>query len=151
MENKNFVSHLARNNHHTKSILIVEDDKFIREMMVREIKRAGYQILEAMTGESGLEIAKTQHVDLILLDLILPGISGFDVMGELRKSDLTKSIPVIVLSNYVEQESTKRSKELGAHAYLVKAQLNPSEIIEYINRFFNDPSKSVKMRTGVVY
>jgi DNA-binding response OmpR family regulator len=115
-------------------ILIVEDDKFLRELMVEKLKSAGFQIVEAVDGEKGIEEAQKEIPDLILLDLILPGINGFEVLSQIKAAATTANIPVIILSNLGAEEDIEKGNSLGASGYLVKAQFTPSEIIEKVNQ-----------------
>jgi DNA-binding response OmpR family regulator len=115
-----------------KTILIVEDDKFLRELIVKKLKDEGYQTAEAVDGEEALEVVKKAFPDLILLDLILPGIDGFEVLKQIKAESSLSSIPVIILSNLGQQEEVDRGMKLGAADYLVKAHFTPGEIIEKI-------------------
>jgi DNA-binding response OmpR family regulator len=115
-----------------KRILIVEDDRFLRELIVKKLANEGYEALEAVDGEQGLQKTKEEKPDLILLDLILPGINGFEVLA-LKKDDASVSgIPVIILSNLGQKEDVEKGLGLGAVDYLIKAHFTPGEIIEKV-------------------
>ena len=116
-----------------KTILIIEDDKFLRELIVRKLKEEGYQTIEAGEGEEGLEKVKKEKPDLILLDLILPGMDGFEVLGKIKEEPSLSSIPVIILSNLGQSEEVEKGLKMGAKDYLIKAHFTPGEIIEKIN------------------
>jgi DNA-binding response OmpR family regulator len=118
-----------------EKILIVEDDKFLRELMVRKLKMENYTVVEAEDGEDGLKKMKEEKPNLVLLDLILPEMDGFEVLEQKRKDDDIKNIPVIILSNLGQKEEIDRGLQLGAVDYLVKAQFSPSEIIAKIKLF----------------
>jgi DNA-binding response OmpR family regulator len=118
-----------------EKILIVEDDKFLRELMVRKLKMENYTVVEAEDGEDGLKKMKEEKPNLVLLDLILPEMDGFEVLEQKRKDDEIKNIPVIILSNLGQKEEIDRGLQLGAVDYLVKAQFSPSEIIAKIKLF----------------
>lgn len=124
-----------------KKILLVEDDEFLRDLMVRRLVENDYDVMIAKNGDEGLARA-ADAPDLILLDLILPGFSGFELIAKLRQSDSTKNIPFMVLSNAAETQSKKQSTELGAAGYLVKAQSTPSDIVKDINTFFSEHSST---------
>jgi DNA-binding response OmpR family regulator len=113
-------------------ILIVEDDRFLRELIARKLKNEGYEVLEAIDGEEGLKKIKEEKPDLILLDLILPGIDGFEVLTKAKEDSDTAQIPVIILSNLGQREEIERGLKLGAIDYLIKAHFTPGEIIEKI-------------------
>jgi DNA-binding response OmpR family regulator len=115
-----------------KKILIVEDDRFLRELIARKLRTEGYDIKEAIDGEEGVKRAKEEKPDAILLDLILPGINGFEVLAKIKEDPATASIPVIILSNLGQREEIERGLKLGATDYLIKAHFTPGEIIEKI-------------------
>ena len=131
-----------------KTILIVEDDEFLREIMTKKLRRAGYEVLEAMSGERAMEAIKTKLPDLVLLDLILPGMDGFEVMSKLRQQEASAKLPIIVFSNYAEQESIKRSKEFGVSMYLIKAELEPSDVLNRVNEYFASNKESAPALTS---
>jgi len=116
------------------TILIIEDDKFLRELIKRKLQSEGFSTLEAVDGEVGLEAVKTQKPDLILLDLILPGMDGFEVLEKIKAESAVSSIPVIILSNLGQKDDIERGLGLGAVDYLVKAHFTPNEIIEKIKQ-----------------
>lgn len=111
-------------------ILILEDDKFLRELMSRKLSDEGFEVIEAVDGEGGLEKTKEEDPDLILLDLILPGMDGFEVLSKIKDNPDLASIPVIILSNLGQREDVEKGLDLGAVDYLVKAHFTPNEIIE---------------------
>jgi CheY-like chemotaxis protein len=113
-------------------ILIVEDDKFLRELIVRKLKKEGYEVFEVGDGEEGLKKIKELKPDLVLLDLILPTIDGFEVLAKKKEDPEIKKIPTIVLSNLGEKEDIEKGLKLGAIDYLVKANFTPQEIIQKI-------------------
>ena len=117
-----------------KTILIIEDDKFLRELIVQKLLREGYEISEALDGEEGIKKIKEEKPDLILLDLILPGIDGFEVLSQMREESRLSSIPVIILSNLGQKEDVEKGMKLGAVDYLIKAHFTPGEIIEKIRK-----------------
>jgi DNA-binding response OmpR family regulator len=113
-------------------ILIIEDDKFLRELIARKLIAENYEIVEAIDGEEGLKKIKEEKPDLVLLDLILPGIDGFEVLSKIKEDPALSSIPVIILSNLGQREDVERGLKLGAVDYLVKAHFTPNEIIEKV-------------------
>ncbi|KPJ57575.1 hypothetical protein AMJ49_00435 [Parcubacteria bacterium DG_74_2] len=115
-----------------KKILIVEDDKFLRELIARKLKESDFDVLEAIDGEEGLRKTKEEKPELILLDLILPGIDGFEVLSRIKEDPNTKSIPVIILSNLGQREDVEKGLKIGAVDYLIKAHFTPSEITEKV-------------------
>lgn len=115
-----------------KKILIIEDDKFLRELIVRKLTQEGFETVEAIDGEEGLRKIKEEKPNLVLLDLILPTIDGFEVLTRIKEDPTLVSSPVIVLSNLGQREDIERSLKLGAIDYLVKAHFTPNEIIEKV-------------------
>ena len=115
-----------------EKILIIEDDKFLRELIVQKLIKEGYNISEAIDGEEGIKKIKEEKPDLVLLDLILPGIDGFEVLTQMKEDQNITKIPVIILSNLGQKEDVERGLELGAIDYLIKAHFTPGEIIEKI-------------------
>jgi len=115
-------------------VLILEDDKFLRELIAQKLQREGFLISEAIDGEEGLKKIKEEKPDLVLLDLILPGIDGFEVLKKIKDDESTSQIPVIVLSNLGQKDDVDRGMKLGAVDYLIKAHFTPREIIEKIKK-----------------
>lgn len=115
-----------------KKILIIEDDRFLRELIARKLSDEGFVIIEAVDGEEGIKKIKEKKPDLVLLDLILPSIDGFEVLSQIKKEESLKSIPVIILSNLGQKEEVEKGLKLGAVDYLIKAHFTPGEIIEKI-------------------
>jgi DNA-binding response OmpR family regulator len=115
-----------------KKILIVEDDKFLRDLINQKLTKEGYETSEAIDGEEGVKIVKEVKPDLVLLDLILPGIDGFEVLAKIKGDPGTSSIPVIILSNLGQKEDVEKGLKLGAVDYLIKAHFTPGEIIDKI-------------------
>jgi DNA-binding response OmpR family regulator len=117
-----------------KKILIIEDDKFLRKVIKRKFTGKSYNVVEAIDGEKGIIIARDEKPDIILLDLVLPEIDGFEVLQRLKQDPETKKIPVIVLSNLGEEENVEKGLKMGAADYLIKSNLDPSEIFERVEK-----------------
>lgn len=115
-----------------KKILIIEDDKFLRELIAQKLTKESFDISEAVDGEEGLKKIKEGSPDLILLDLILPGIDGFEVLAKMKEDSALAQIPVIILSNLGQKEDVEKGLKLGAADYLIKAHFTPVEIVEKI-------------------
>lgn len=110
-------------------IVIVEDDKFFGGLVSKKLIDDGCLVHHIENGEAAQMAVENNMPDLIFLDLLLPGMSGFDVMAGLKKSDQTKGIPVIILSNLGEREDIKRGLDLGATSFLIKASMTVDSII----------------------
>lgn len=112
-----------------KKILLVEDDNFLSDLLARRFGEEECTFIHAESGEKALEILATEMPDIVLLDLVLPGISGFDILERIKKDERTKGIPVVVLSNLSQESDIQRAIELGAVRHEVKAHLSPNEIV----------------------
>ncbi len=115
-----------------KKILFIEDEAALHKTLGGSLKEKGYEIIEALDGEEGLLLAKTEKPDLILLDLILPKKHGLDVLEELRDTEEAKNIPVIILTNLEGLGEVEKAIELGATTYLVKENYSLQEVVEKI-------------------
>jgi CheY-like chemotaxis protein len=121
----------------SKKILIIEDDKFLRELLGKKLSGLGYNTILAMDGEEGLEMIKKEKPDVVLLDLILPGINGFEVLESSKKDPDVNEIPIIILSNLGQKEDIEKGKGLGAKDFLVKAHFTPQEIVNKLQTILN--------------
>ncbi|HOA47751.1 MAG TPA: response regulator [Candidatus Paceibacterota bacterium] len=116
-------------------ILIVEDDKFLRELLESKLKEEkDFTVVTAKDGEEGLQKAREEDPDLIILDLILPGFDGFEVLEKIKSSAATVDTKVIVLSNLGQKEDIDRAMKLGAEDYLIKAHFTLEEIVKKIRK-----------------
>ncbi len=120
-----------------KKILIVEDDVFLKSIMVQKLDKENFEVIEASDGKEGLEKIKSEKPDLVLLDLYMPETDGFQLLEEIKNSpdEEIRKIPIIITSNFSQEEDMKRTKELGAVDYMVKAHFTPEEIIEKARSF----------------
>ncbi|HHX87021.1 MAG TPA: response regulator [Firmicutes bacterium] len=115
-------------------VLLVEDEKNIILGVRTCLDAVGYQVHVVEDGEQALEYIRTQKPDLVLLDLMLPKVDGFEVLNTIKKGEATKHIPVIVLTAKVSQEDQKRAKDLGADFYMTKP-FRPQELWDKIKNF----------------
>ena len=113
-------------------VLLIEDDIFLKKVIKRKLLKEGYKILEALDGREGINKIKGEKPDLVLLDLVLPEMNGFEVLSQIKKDKTLAKIPVIILSNLGEEEDIKKGLEMGAVDYLIKAKFTPGEIMERI-------------------
>ena len=116
-----------------KKILIIEDDDFFRELIRKKLlSNKNFEIIEAIDGEKGIEAMKEKKPDLVLLDLLLPNVDGFEVLSRAKgDSDISK-IPIIILSNLGQQEDIEKALKLGANDYLIKSQFDINQIVDKI-------------------
>lgn len=115
-------------------ILIIEDDKFMRELLTRKLQGEGMEVGVAQDGEEAIKKIKEELPKLVLLDLILPGLNGFEVLKEIKSNPATAKIPVIILSNLGQTEEVEKGLKLGADDYLIKAHFTPDEIVDKIRK-----------------
>jgi len=117
-----------------KKILLIEDEEIIYILLQKKLTSAGYEVYIAKDGEEGLEKAREIVPDLILLDVVMPRKSGFEVMEELREDENLKDIPVVVISNSGQPVELDRARELGVKDWLIKTEFDPQEVIEKVKK-----------------
>lgn len=115
-------------------ILLAEDDTFLAGMYVTKLTMEHYTVELATDGEAGLAKAQELHPDLILLDVLMPKLNGFDVLRQLKADPETAKIPVILLTNLGQKSDVQEGLDLGAVDYLIKAHFMPSEVVDKIKR-----------------
>ena len=118
-----------------KKVLIIEDDRFIGEMYVRSLKKAGFTVDWVVDGNDGLVAARNKDYDLILLDIMLPERRGDDILAALRnkEANLIPHTKVIVLTNFVQDDASRLNIEKLADAYLIKADITPKRLLRAID------------------
>ena len=109
-------------------VLFVEDDPTVAQMYRLKLELDGYQVIMAKDGEEGLRLANEVDPDIVFLDIRLPKVDGFSVLEGLRAADRTRNVPVVILSNYGEQDLVDRGLRLGALEYLIKSQTTPAHL-----------------------
>ncbi|MFA7309542.1 MAG: response regulator [Candidatus Paceibacterota bacterium] len=117
-------------------ILIVEDDPLLSGLLAQELQSKQFRIRSAQTGEEGLMIAKSEKPDLMLLDILLPGIDGFEVLRQIKSDPELKHIRVIILSNLGQENDILRGTELGAERYIVKVTLSLAEVVQTVRELW---------------
>jgi len=115
-----------------RRILVAEDDRFLRKAAEMALKRQGYTVLTAADGEEALRAAQSELPDLILLDLIMPKVNGFDVLQALKKEAPTAKIPVIVMSNLGQDRDVQQAMGAGAAAYFIKTDLSLQALVQRV-------------------
>ena len=113
---------------HPKKILIIDDDPFIADMYVIKFKAEGFEVESAQDGIDGMERAAKLKPDVILLDVVMPNMDGFDVLQKLRQDPSLGHPIIIFLTNFGQREDVKRGMQLGADGYIIKAHFTPSEV-----------------------
>lgn len=118
-------------------ILLVEDEPFLSGMYQTKLKLEGFEVAQAYDGEQALDQLRQAKFDLVLLDIMMPKLNGFDVLKEIRKSndpDLAK-IPVIILTNLGQKNDVEQGLLLGANDYIIKASFTPAQVVEKIKKY----------------
>lgn len=115
-------------------VLIIDDEQSILKMYSAPFEAAGDEVVTTLEGQTGLKFARGEQPNVILLDIIMPRVNGLDVLKTLKEDPATNKIPVILLTNLPEECSEEKAKELGAAGYLVKAQNEPTAVVEIVKK-----------------
>ena len=118
-------------------ILVVDDDPFILDMYVLKFKEQGFQIDTATDGKMALEKIDTQNPNIVLLDVVMPKMDGFDVMKKIQERKGPRTFKILFLTNFGQKEDVERGMELGADGYVIKAHFTPSEIVAKVKELLN--------------
>ena len=111
-------------------ILIVDDDQLLVTMYEKKFEKDGYEVSTALNGEEGLKKIKEEEPTVVLLDIMMPGVNGLEVLAAVKKDPKIKDIPIILLTNLARgEEDIHKGLEMGAVAYLVKSRLRPSQVV----------------------
>lgn len=116
----------------TGKILIVEDDRYISKMYQLKLSLEGYDVQVAENGKEGVEKIKEFMPDVVLLDILMPELDGFEVLKIIKEDATTKDIPVLIMSNLGQEDHVQKGMKLGAVGYVVKSQYTPSKVVEKI-------------------
>ena len=117
-----------------KKILIIEDEELLSNLLKNKLSELGYEVSVASDGLQGFEAIKEVVPDLILLDLVMPKMNGFEVMRKMQEDDSISSIPIIIVSNSGQPVEIDKAKELGAKDWLIKTEFDPQEVIDKVNK-----------------
>ena len=119
-------------------ILLIEDEKEVAELYKLKLTLDGYEVITAENGQEGLDKANSYRPELIFLDIKMPEMDGFEVLKKLRATARTRDIPVVVLSNFDEQDLIEKGLTLGANEYLIKSQFTPEDISNKIKSWVSE-------------
>ncbi|MBI2528293.1 MAG: response regulator [Candidatus Rokubacteria bacterium] len=117
-----------------RTILLVEDDRFLRKAAEAALRQAGFAVVTAADGEQALSVARAEAPDLILLDVIMPKLQGFEVLAALKHDARTAPIPVLMLSNLGQEQDVRRAMDGGAADYLIKANLSLQALVKRVQQ-----------------
>jgi DNA-binding response OmpR family regulator len=118
-----------------KRIMIIEDDKFLSSLMKVRLEKEGFIVIQAFDGEEAIERLKTEHPNLFVLDLIMPKVTGFEVLQTISMMPEFEKVPVIILSNLAQDSDIQKAKEFGAKEYFVKVKISIDDIVKKIKAF----------------
>lgn len=121
-----------------KKILLIEDEQALQKTLTSKLESGKYNVISSLNGEDGLLMAKKEKPDLIILDLILPKKSGFEVLREIKETEEIKDIPIIILTNLEDMTDIQKVFDLGATTYLVKANYGLDEIFKKIKEILEN-------------
>ena len=117
-----------------KKVLIVEDEDIIIDLLKKKLIQEGYDVLIAHDGEEGLKFLRETKPDIVLLDIVMPKKSGYEVMEEMRKDPELSKIPIIIISNSGQPVELDKAKDLGAKDWLIKTEFDPQEVAEKVKK-----------------
>jgi len=120
-----------------KKLIIIEDEETLLNLLDKKLNQEGYSVDIARDGEEGLEKIKNNKPDLILLDIVMPKMGGFEVMEILRKDEELSKIPIIIISNSGQPVELDRAKELGVVDWLIKTDFDPQEVVDKVKKQFS--------------
>ncbi|MBI3808417.1 MAG: response regulator [Nitrospirae bacterium] len=113
-------------------IVVADDDRMFRKAAETTLRRQGYEVVTASDGEEALQLIRSERPDIIVLDLIMPKLQGFDVLQVLKQDSVTAAIPVIVLSSLTQEQDKQEALDLGASAYFNKATFSLGELVKQV-------------------
>jgi len=125
----------AENQVNEKVILIVEDDPVLLKMYTEKFTFEGFKVLNAKDGEEAFDISQKEKIGIILLDIMLPRLSGTDFLEKFRQTQRGKETPVVALTNLAEEEEKQKAIKLGVKEYLVKAMQTPEQVVEKVKKY----------------
>ncbi len=120
-----------------KKVLVVDDESVVREIYNKEFSNNGFKVILAVDGKEGLLKAGEEIPNLILLDVMMPNMSGVDTLKALKKNELTKKIPILLLTNLGEEQIIKEGFKLGADGYLLKVSYTPAQVVDECRKFLD--------------
>jgi len=131
-----------------KKVVIIDDEEGVLEMYKTKLESEGFKVLTALDGPAGIEIIKKEMPSVILLDIIMPKLNGFDVLNIIKSNQATADIPIILLTNLPKEAGEQKGHELKAAGYLVKAEYEPKVLADMIKNLISRMSewKDVKQK-----
>ncbi len=115
-----------------KKVMIIDDDKFLSSLIKARLEKEGLVVLQSFDGEKAVEMLRTEHPNLIILDLIMPKVNGFEVLQTISITPQLEGVPIIIVSNLAQDSDVQKAKELGAKEYFVKVKISIDELLQKI-------------------
>jgi DNA-binding response OmpR family regulator len=120
-------------------VLVVEDEELLLDLYVTKLRQCGYDVVKAHNGRQGITLAANELPRLILMDILMPKVDGYEMLRNLKQSSKTKNIPVIIFSNLSQREEVEKGLQLGAKDFIIKTSLTPTELAikvkEYLKKY----------------
>ncbi len=129
---------MAKKKESKAKILVIDDDEFLAGIYIMTLEKAGFEIVLEKDGPSGLRAARKQKPDAVILDILMPGMDGFQVLRELKDDKITKNIPVMMLTTLSQREDQEMGLAEGAAVYLTKTTSLPDEVVAELNNLLGD-------------
>jgi CheY-like chemotaxis protein len=120
-----------------KKILLIEDEDLIVKLLGKKLVSLGYEVVLATNGQEGIESMRKITPDMILLDIVMPRMGGFEVLAEMKKDPALAKVPVIIISNSGQPLELEKAKKMGVVDWLVKTEFDPREVAEKIEKHIN--------------
>lgn len=133
----------------TNTILLIEDEVFISDLYKRILLQAGFNVLTALNGVDGVNMAGQHKPDLILLDIMMPRMHGIDVIKNLKNNPQTTIIPIVLLTNLGSEHIIKDAFALGAQGYFLKLKISPYDLIEKAKEYINNPRQVMDLNRNI--
>src|SRR3989338_8773747 len=118
-------------------ILVVEDESFLLDLYETKLEQAGYEVVKASNGSQGLSLARLEKPNLVLLDILMPEVDGYEMLRRLKADAKTKNIPVIIFSNLSRKAEIEKGLKLGASDFIIKTSVTPSELAGRVREFLS--------------
>ena len=124
-----------------KKVLLIEDDEFLGKIILDKLQEEGYEAEVVENGKAGFERLKEMRPDLLLLDIVLPGMNGYEILEEKHKDESIARIPTVIVSNSGQPVEINRALELGVKDYIIKAQFEPDEVLSKVEKYIDKSDK----------
>lgn len=116
-------------------ILVVEDESFLLDLYQIKLEQAGFEVVKAGNGNEGVSLARLEQPGLILLDILMPQIDGYEMLAKIKSDPKTKNIPVIIFSNLSQKEEIEKGLKLGASDFIIKTSVTPAQLEQRVKEF----------------